>query len=265
MTAETFRPFWDTLLVLTICSARIAGFCALSVFFSSQYLTGTVRRAVIIALSLVLLPMLYPTGIAMLAQTRPIFMLLLMKEVLLGMLLGWTSNFLFYAFQGIGFIIDTQRGASMASLFDPISNSQTSPLGDFFMKFAMMVAILFGGFQWLLYALYASYRTLPIDRIPQWFRPEWTTFFIHAMGTQLLHQIALLVGPVVFILFLSEFGLGLITRFAPQLNVFFLSMPIKSELAMLFFILYLPYLTEYFCKHFEEQNPASALIHFLNG
>ena len=83
------------------------------------------------------------------------------------------------------------------------------------------------------------------------------------MGTQLFEKILLLGGPVFFLLFLAEFGLGLITRFAPQLNVFFLAMPVKSELAMFFFILYLSYLARYFCFTFNDHMLADKFIKLL--
>ena len=53
-------------------------------------------------------------------------------------------------------------------------------------------------------------------------------------------------GPVVIAMFLSELGLGFISRFAPQLNVFFLSMPVKSAVALLMLILFWGILIVYF-------------------
>ena len=234
MTLERLQPLLDVLLVLGFCSSRITGFCSVSVFFASQYLTGIARRALILALSLVIMPPLFGPSLALLHDNRELFVLFLIKEVFIGVIFGWLTNFLFYVAQSVGFIIDTQRGASMASLFDPISNSQTSPLGDFLMKFTLTLAITCGGLLLFLEGLYFSYEKVPVLTPYKTLPPTWNAFFTHAMGGQLFHLLVLLGGPVLFILFLSEFGLGLVTRFAPQLNVFFLSMPIKSELALLF-------------------------------
>ena len=265
MTLERLQPLLDVLLVLGFCSSRIAGFCSVSVFFASQYLTGIARRALILALTLILLPPLFEQSLALLHDNRGLFALFLIKEVFIGVLFGWLTNFLFYVAQSVGFIIDTQRGASMASLFDPISNSQTSPLGDFLMKFVLTLAITCGGLLLFLKGLYFSYEKLPVLTPYKALSPAWNGFFIHAMGGQLFHLLVLLGGPVLFILFLSEFGLGLVTRFAPQLNVFFLSMPIKSELAMLFFILYLSYLMHYFCTHFGSETRTEIFLRLLTG
>ena len=265
MTLERLQPLLDVLLVLGFCSSRITGFCSVSVFFASQYLTGIARRALILALSLVIMPPLFGQSLALLHDNRGLFVLFLIKEVLIGVIFGWLTNFLFYVAQSVGFIIDTQRGASMASLFDPISNSQTSPLGDFLMKFVLTLAITCGGLLLFLKGLYFSYEKVPVLTPYKTLPPAWNAFFTHAMGGQLFHLLVLLGGPVLFILFLSEFGLGLVTRFAPQLNVFFLSMPIKSELAMLFFILYLSYLMHYFCTHFGSETRTETFLRLLTG
>lgn len=263
MNAAHMQPFWDVLLVLWVCSSRILGFCSTSIFFSSQYVTGTVRRAVIVALSLPLLPCFYEKGLALVATQSAFVFFIAIKEVCLGALLGWLSNFIFYAGQSVGFLIDTQRGASMASMLDPLSNSQTSPLGDFLLKFIMTLALLSGAFLGFMKVIYWSYEQVPLFGMFDFTKIDGITFFNGHMGGQLFTLIALLGGPIFFILFLSEFGLGLVTRFAPQLNVFFLSMPIKSELAMFFFILYLSYLMRYFCTHFEVHNFATQFLNLL--
>ena len=62
---------------------------------------------------------------------------------------------------------------------------------------------------------------------------------------QLMHMAVLLAAPVLVAMFLAEFGLALVSRFAPQLQVFFMAMPIKSALAVLVLMLYAATLFEY--------------------
>ena len=263
MNFTQIQPFLDFILIMGLCSGRILGFASMSVFFSQQYITGIARNAVVIALSLVLIPVFYSHGAEVLKDNSAFFICLVIKEVLIGILLGWLSNFIFYIAQSVGFLIDTQRGASMASMFDPLSNSQTSPLGDFLMKFLMVLIIISGLLLVFLELIYWSYEKIPVFTMFDLFGCCNLKFFNTHMGTELLSRIVLLGGPVFFILFLSEFGLVLVTRFAPQLNVFFLSMPIKSELAMFFFILYLSYLTRYFCSSFDANNWVAKFLHLV--
>jgi type III secretion protein T len=69
--------------------------------------------------------------------------------------------------------------------------------------------------------------------------------------------------PVIIVLFFAEFGLGLMNRFAPQLNVFILSMPIKSGLAMFLFVIYMEFLFDYFKVEFLRVPNALRLLEHL--
>ena len=255
----------DVFLCLFILGARIAAFCSVSVYFSSQYFTGTARRAIMVSLTLILLPLLPTSSIKDIYNDTWIYLAYVLKETILGVLLGFFSNFIFYVTQGVGFLIDTQRGASVASLFDPISNSQTSPLGDLLMKFTILLAISSGAFITTIQLLYESYIDFPIFSIVPSCGSWITQFALNVYGDGIFNYIALFAGPIIFVLFLSEFGLGLVTRFAPQLNVFFLSMPIKSALAMFFFILYLAFLAEYIVTHFANFDLMQKFLTALKG
>lgn len=252
----------DLLLALLICNVRLMAFCQISIFFSTQYLTGLGRNASILSLALILFPMVYPSALQHAYGDFLPCLGYMLKEVFLGTVMGFLSNFMFYVAQGAGFLIDTQRGASMASIFDPLTNSQTSPLGEFLLKFALVLALTSGAFLLLLEAFYQSYQQWPIFAPLPTFNVFWRDFFLKTMGDGLLQEMVGLCGPVLFILFLAEFGLGMVTRFAPQLNVFFLAMPIKSALAMFFVILYLTFLIDYFKIKFVS---CDLIAPFLEG
>ncbi|MCG8651017.1 MAG: flagellar biosynthetic protein FliR, partial [Pirellulales bacterium] len=77
------------------------------------------------------------------------------------------------------------------------------------------------------------------------FFPSFSDDFPEIFGrvfAELIMTIVLLAAPVIITLFVSEFGLGMINRFAPQLNVFFLAMPLKCLIALFVLIFYLPIL-----------------------
>jgi type III secretion protein T len=54
-----------------------------------------------------------------------------------------------------------------------------------------------------------------------------------------------MAAPAILAMFLSELGLAMVSRFAPQLQVFFLAMPIKSAIAILVLAIYIPFLFDY--------------------
>ena len=67
---------------------------------------------------------------------------------------------------------------------------------------------------------------------------QWVVFF-YSQFSQLLSLCVLLAAPLLIAMFLAEFGLALISRFAPSLNVFILAMPIKSIIASFLLVIYL--------------------------
>ena len=72
-----------------------------------------------------------------------------------------------------------------------------------------------------------------------------------------------LAAPVIITVFVSEFGLGLMNRFAPQLNVFVLAMPVKSLVAMIVLIIYLPLLLVMFQDEFVSVQQLFELLKTL--
>ena len=94
-------------------------------------LTGQLRTTVVFACYLIL----HPAIVASLPETQglspstfALYGAILVKETLIGMLLGYLSGMLFWTIQCAGFFIDNQRGASMAEGADPLSGEQTSRL-----------------------------------------------------------------------------------------------------------------------------------------
>ncbi|MEM0925162.1 MAG: flagellar biosynthetic protein FliR, partial [Planctomycetota bacterium] len=106
-----------------------------------------------------------------------------------------------------------------------------------------------GGFLVVLSVMFESYVLWPITDFYPNFGNQFPLFVL-GVADDLMRSIVLFAAPVVITVFISEFGLGLMNRFAPQLNVFSLSMPVKSIIAMVVLVLYVPFLMEYLADDF---------------
>ncbi|MFI3271137.1 MAG: type III secretion system export apparatus subunit SctT [Pseudomonadota bacterium] len=163
--------------------------------------------------------------------------LLLIKEVFIGIFLGFVFSLLFWTAQSVGYLIDNQRGASQAVGTDPLSGDQLSPYASLLFQSVAMLFFTSGAFLVLLDIIYESYRIWPVfSPTPQIISHEMLDFFIIKAG-QYMSVVLSLAAPMLMMCFLTDFSLGIINRFAQQLNVFALSMPIKS--AVVLFILFL--------------------------
>ena len=197
---------------------------------------GLIRNGVACSLALFIYPAV--------AGTLPIVLngldlaLLIGKEVVLGLLIGFIVTVPFWAIEATGFIIDNQRGASMASVLNPMLGSQTSPTGLLLTQTLITLFFSGGAFLILLGALFQSYVHWPVGTFYPHLGSQWGAFF-NGQLTHLLRLCVLMAAPLLIAMFLAEFGLALVSRFAPSLNVFILSMPIKSAVASFLLVLYL--------------------------
>ena len=212
-------------------------------FMGGTLVTGQLRFTIVLACYLVLHPMILgqlPAWEGLTLASGLHVGVLIAKEVFLGMLMGFLAGMMFWTLQCAGFFIDNQRGAGQASETDPLAGEQTSPTGSFFFQSAVYVFFSTGAFLTFLGMIYAGYEFWPVTgMLPAAFfkNPSLPLFFAQKVSDLALDMM-LLSAPVVVACLLTDISLGLINRFASQLNVYVLAMPVKSGLASLLLIFY---------------------------
>lgn len=203
-----------------------------------------IRNGVLCSLALFIFPVVNEQTLP--AETDGLWLIVILgKEVLLGMLIGFVAAIPFWAIEATGFLVDNQRGAAMASMFNPTLGSQSTPTAVLLTQTLITLFFSGGGFVAFIYALFKSYTTWPILGFFPMVTDAWVSFF-YDQFQQLMWLGVLMSAPLVLAMFLAEFGLALISRFAPQLNVFFLAMPIKSAIASVLLIVYLGLMMDHF-------------------
>ena len=239
----------STFVAIVLSLTRMMTASLIVPFMGGESLQPPVRMSILASLGLVLYPVISPTVPPELGILE--MMALFLKEAVLGFLLGFMAAKMFWVALGVGMVIDNQRGATMSELVDPSSNEQISPTGQLTQQ--LMIALFYsgGGFLLFLTVMFQSYVTWPVFSFYPQFREAYPEFFLGQLD-EIIHMTIVVAAPLIITLFISEFGLGLINRFAPQLNVFSLAMPVKSLVAVIVLIFYLPYLTEYFRKTIEK-------------
>ena len=146
------------------------------------------------------------------------------QQVVVGTALGFITSLFFAAFASAGSMIDLFGGFSMASMYDPLSGAQNAVFGRFYNVVATALLFATDSYAIILRGFATSFRTLPLndtlalDRLAKLLTDGVDQMFLAAV------QIA---GPLVAVLFITDVGLGLLTRVAPQLNVFSIAFPLK--------------------------------------
>ncbi|MEM7528881.1 MAG: type III secretion system export apparatus subunit SctT [Pseudomonadota bacterium] len=232
----------QSIYLVTLGMARILAIFSMLPIFGRTVLVGSARIAVALSLSLVLYPHL-KAEVDLEALGGLTFALVLFKEILIGVLLGFGFAVLFWAVESMGFFIDNQRGSTMASSVDPLTGSQTSPLGIFMTQVVTVYFLISGAILIMLRVIYESYILFPVPSFFPQLTLTDTSYFLGILDN-IVALAVVFAAPAMIAMFLSELALGLISRFAPQLNVFFLAMPVKSAVGIFLLLLYVHLLVE---------------------
>lgn len=220
---------FDGVLAAAIAFARVAPVVYLLPILNGNVMSGVVRTAVAMWMAVGVWP--YALG-APLDSTVP-FWSLVLREAFVGLLLGCALAWPFWVCHGLGAYLDNQRGATLSSVIDPANGVDTSELANFFQWFGAVIYLQLGGMTVLLEVMARSYRvcepfgpcTLSVERV-------------HSLLDTLMSHTISLSAPVVGALLLCELMLGLLSRFAPQVNAFALSLTVKSLIAFGVLLIY---------------------------
>lgn len=159
--------------------------------------------------------------------------LLLSQQILVGLSLGFVLRLVFAAIEFSGQFMGLQMGLSFATLFDPIHGAQTPVLSQFMVLMAALMLFATNGHHLVIGALVDSFRLVPVTVEPLSARGLYTVVewagSIFSTGL----QIAL---PVSATLLATNLAIGMMTRAAPQLNIFAVGFPLTLTAG--FFILY---------------------------
>ncbi len=227
---------YEYLLAVALSLPRIGGALLFAPFFKAELIGGMqARGAIVLLMGIFVYPLVS-------AQVQPgitfdYLLVLVIKELFLGLLLGIVPLAIFWGFQAVGNLIDNQRGATAASSLDPLVGDQSSPFGTLMLHSCIFIFFMVGGFYLYMSLIFQSYAVWSASE----FFPQFSLELVDFLVRNLLYTLelcVLLAAPLVITLFLTELCMGLIGRFAPQLDVFFLSMPIKCLVAVFILLIY---------------------------
>lgn len=222
------------LTLLALCSLR--GYVAMLVLpvTNDQVLQGVVRNGLALTIGIFIAcgqPLQVVDGLSTFA-----LYVLIAKEGLIGLLLGYAVSTVFWVAEGIGVLIDNQAGYNNVQQTNPLSGEQSTPVGNLLSQLAICGFYLLGGLLALVGLLFESFQWWPLDRA----MPEWSNLlerFLQAQITGYLQAMIKICSAVVMVLLLIDLGIGLISKTADKLEPNNLSQPIKGAVALLMLVL----------------------------
>ncbi|MEI2384478.1 type III secretion system export apparatus subunit SctT [Breoghania sp. JC706] len=231
-----FRGFEDLILALLISLPRLYAFIASAQILNASAVPKLARNATILSLALPVIPANL-AHVPEIGHDLPTFALFFAKEYVVGFVFGYMIGWLFWTVTSVGDLIDNQRGAAIASSIDPLQGHQTSPLGNLFSQAFVTYFFSVGGILTVIGILYQSFLLWPVTKTIPLISADFPVLVLDVLDLG-VRTMFIMAAPVVAIMFLSEFALALVSRFAPQIQVFILAMPIKSAIALFILIFY---------------------------
>ncbi len=216
---------------------RILGVIMVAPVFGHRAVPARIKIGLGVFIALIVSPTLPPMPDVGLGSWHGLH--ILVQQLLIGVAIGFIMRVIFAAVEAAGEIIGLQMGLGFASFFDPQSAGQTLVLARFFNMLAVLLFLAINAHLLLIGVLVESFQTLPISTQPLsagGFRSValfGSTVF--AVGLQL-------ALPLIAILLMTNLALGILTRSAPQLNIFAIGFPITLGIGLIFLNMALPYI-----------------------
>jgi flagellar biosynthetic protein FliR len=159
------------------------------------------------------------------------FVFLLIKEAIIGLVIGFVANIIMTAIQIAGNFIDFQMGFAIANVIDPQTGAQGPVIGQYLYIFALMFLLAVDGHHLLIQGAIHSFDVITVDQLID-LGQEGLLITAVNMFNQLFLIAFQMAIPIVGTLFLVDVTLGIVARTVPQLNVFVVGIPLKIGVSL---------------------------------
>jgi flagellar biosynthesis protein FliR len=221
--------------VISLSEAQLAGWISpifwpfirvLAVFTSAPVFSGRLfparaRVALALLVALASQPSLVQADIIGFDDPRALGVL--MQQVGVGLAIGFAVRLVFTAMELAGDMVGLQMGLNFASFFDPSMNNQSNAVGIFFSQMTSLLFVVMNGHLMVLMAVNRSFQAFPIE---QNVLQALAQMQLYQLGVDLFGSALWIALPMLGMLMFTNLALGIMSRVAPQLNIFAIGFPI---------------------------------------
>ena len=234
--------------VIVFC--RLAGFVRFAPVFHRNDVITYVKIGFVFLFTILITPMLAPPKVV--PEGTSLFLMIILN-LTCGAIIGYIARLLILAVESAGDMINTQMGLSSAMVMDPSSNSQTALLSNILTLFGTIIFIHIGGVYWMLNAFVRSFEIFPMYATSIPLMQLVNIDYLITMTSNVLYIGLQIASPILLATLGQDIILGIISRTAPQVNVFqlsFLFKPVFGAAIMIWTMsILLNVITDYFTSH----------------
>jgi len=242
--------FLNALPVFLLIFCRVTAFFVISPIFSYKSVPTILKIGLGFFISFIIFTVL--------GDNQPVvaidlsYVILILREVLIGIMLGYIVVVFFSVMHTVGGVIDLQIGFAMANVLDPQTGVTVSLTGNFKYMLLMLVFLMMNGHHFLLTGLMDSFVYMPLEN--DWFSRMGDGSIAQMLVEAFAHSMLLgiqIASPIMVALFVTDLGLGFLAKTAPQFNVFVIGFAIKIFVGLAMLIVLLPGMGVVFEKLFS--------------
>lgn len=226
--------FSFALIMASLIWVRMLAVVTVVPFLFGRPVPRTVRVGASMVLAAFAYRYLIPANPPPITEDMILLGMLYLKEVFIGLMIGFASALIFYGFEAAGQMMDAQRGMSIARVLIPELGTQSSLSGTFLFQLSIIVFLVIGGHLMFLNAVFSSYQVLPLFEFPN-IQPglyHLMDFFMRLTAEILVLSVQI-SAPVIITILIADIILGVANRIAPQINVWELGFNVKGYLGVL--------------------------------
>ena len=222
--------------VFLLVLLRVGALMVVAPIFGHRHWLARAKVGLAVMVTVVLFPMVadqpldLPTGIFPYA-------FLMVLEVLMGVVLGFTVLLLFVAIQFAGQLAGLQMGFGSVNVIDPQSSNQVSIIGQFLNILAILLLLTLDGHHMILSGLVTSFETIPLGGVSF---QDGLMFKLMDLTAQVFIIAVKISAPILMALFLVTAAMGVLARTVPQMNVFLIGFPLQIGVGLAALVIALP-------------------------
>ena len=226
--------------------ARLIGFVRLAPVFNRREIPTIVKLSLVLLLTFIMTPLLKP-DVHVIQES---FLLSILLNIVVGALIGYTAQLILLAVDAGADMINMQMGLSSAMVLDPTTSAQVSLVGKIFSLLGVLIFIQLGGVYWLIRALVRSFEIFPIAATSIPLNQIVNLDYIVKLSSNVLFMRLQIASPVLLATLGQDIILGVISKTAPQVNVFQLSFLFKPVVGAAILIWIMPMLVNVITDYF---------------
>jgi flagellar biosynthetic protein FliR len=229
-----------------IIFARMMGFIRFAPVTNRKEIPGVVKIGLALLLTITFVMLLKPKQIP---ENGDLFLLIVLNAAA-GMIIGYLARLIVVAIDAGGDMINMQMGLSSAMVLDPSTSSQVSVVGKFFGLLAVIIFMQIGGIYWLFQAFMRSFEIFPIYQTTIPLAKLVNMDYLISLSSNVLYMGLQIASPVLLATLGQDIILGVISKTAPQVNVFQLSFLFKPVFGVAILLWIMPMLVNIISDYF---------------